>query len=295
MPELPEVETVRRGLQALVAGETINAVDLRRPDLRFPLPDRFAERLAGRTITDIGRRAKYLLFELDDGHVMVSHLGMSGSFRIGEPAAPEGQVGLGTRYFGAGKATVHDHVVLDLGSGRSLIYNDPRRFGFMELLAGHDLESRRFGNLGPEPTRGNLTSGLLAARIAGRTTSIKTALLDQRIVAGLGNIYVCEALWRARISPARPSGDLVTARGRPGAALSRLVPAIHDVLEEAIDLGGSSLRDHINVAGEIGDFQSRFAVYDREDKPCPRDGCYGTVERFVQGGRSTFLCARCQR
>jgi len=190
---------------------------------------------------------------------------------------------------------VHDHVVLALGSGASLIYNDPRRFGFMELLAAEDIESRRFRDLGPEPTRGALTPELLAVRLADRLTPIKAALLDQRTVAGLGNIYVCEALWRARISPVKPACDLVTARGRPRAALGRLVPAIHDVLDEAIALGGSSLRDHINLTGEIGDFQTRFAVYDREGARCRRRGCQGTVERFVQAGRSTFRCARCQR
>lgn len=283
MPELPEVETVRRGLAPVMVGEVIAAASVRRGDLRRPFPPRFSARLTGARIDCLERRAKYLIASLDSGESLVMHLGMSGSFRIERDRANT-------------PPRPHDHVVLTLGSGASVIYNDPRRFGSMDLVASSALgRTPPFDTLGVEPLGPDLNASYLADRFSGRTMPIKAALLDQRIVAGLGNIYVCEALWRSRISPLRPAGKLATARGKPTLACSRLPAAIQAVLADAIASGGSSLRNHFQTDGSIGLFQHRFDVYDRAGQPCRRPDCNGTIRRIVQSGRSTFYCPKCQK
>lgn len=297
LPELPEVETVRRGLQPVMEGARIIRVEQRRADLRFPFPEDFAKRLEGRQIIALGRRAKYLLADFDDGMVLISHLGMSGSFRI----EPDGDAPLspGVFHHERSKDDKHDHVVfhIDGPAGRArVIYNDPRRFGYMDLMVRAELaEHPWFRSLGVEPTGNSLEADELARRLAGKAAPLKAALLDQRIIAGLGNIYVCEALWRARLSPRKPAGRLVTKAGQPRKALERLTGDIREVISEAIAAGGSSLRDHIQTDGTLGYFQHGFSVYDREGKACPRPGCGDTVRRIVQSGRSTFMCARCQK
>ncbi len=291
MPELPEVETVRRGLLPVMEGAAFVKVEQRRPDLRIAFPPRFVRRLTGRTVVSLGRRAKYLVADLDDGMVLVMHLGMSGSFRIeadGTSATP------GAYYHAATKLRAHDHVVFHMSSGVRVVFNDPRRFGLMDLLprAGLD-QSKHFKAIGIEPL-GNELSGMTLARLmAGRVAPLKAALMDQRLIAGLGNIYVCEALWRARLSPDRAAGTLATRTGKPTAAAERLAVAIREVLNQAIAAGGSSLRDHIRATGELGEFQHTFAVYDREGAPCPRGR--GIIRRKVHSGRSTFYCPVCQR
>jgi formamidopyrimidine-DNA glycosylase len=292
MPELPEVETVRRGLSAMLEGDVIASVELRRKDLRVPFPPRFAARLAGRRIDDIARRAKYLLFRLDNASVVVAHLGMSGSFRI----THEGRTaGLATAARGASKSPAHDHVVWHMRSGAVVTYNDPRRFGLMDLIPAAELESSRyFADMGVEPLGNRFDARALARLFAGRRTSLKAALLDQRLIAGLGNIYVCEALWRAGLAPARAAGSVVTKRGLPGAGARRLADAVRAVLNDALAAGGSSLRDYVGTSGEMGMFQNDFGVYDREGEPCLTPDCRGTVARITQGGRSTFFCPRCQ-
>ncbi len=296
MPELPEVETVRRGLQPVMEGASIIRVEQRRGDLRFAFPDDFAARLTGRQITSLGRRAKYLIVDLDDGMVLVSHLGMSGSFRI--EADGDGSLKPGVFHHARAKDDKHDHVVfhVDGPAGQArVIYNDPRRFGYMDLMARAALADHPwFKSLGVEPTGNSLDADELARRLAGKKTPLKAALLDQRIIAGLGNIYVCEAMWRARLSPIKQAGGLVTKTGRPRKELEELTQAIRTVIEEAIAAGGSSLRDHIRTDGTLGYFQHGFSVYDREGKACPRPGCGDTVRRIVQSGRSTFYCPRCQ-
>ncbi len=271
----------------------LERVVARRPDLRFPLPERFAERLGGRTVTGLGRRAKYLLADLDDGMVLVMHLGMSGSFRVSQP----GEAALpGDFHHPRSKIAAHDHVEFVLSGGATVTYNDPRRFGFMLLVPRAGIATHpMFAGLGAEPVGNAFDAAYLAARLAGRTMPLKAALLDQRIVAGLGNIYVCEALHRARLSPLRAAGTLATPAGRPNMRAVRLVEAIRAVIGEAIEAGGSSLRDHVRADGSLGYFQHAFRVYDREGAPCPTPGCRGTVTRIVQSGRSTFLCPRCQR
>ncbi|MCY0093132.1 bifunctional DNA-formamidopyrimidine glycosylase/DNA-(apurinic or apyrimidinic site) lyase [Hoeflea ulvae] len=296
MPELPEVETVRRGLQPVMEGARIIRVEQRRADLRFPFPADFARRLEGRQIVSLGRRAKYLIADLDNGMVMVSHLGMSGSFRI--EADSEGSLQPGVFHHARSKDGKHDHVVFHVEgpAGRArVIYNDPRRFGYMDLMARADLADHPwFRDLGIEPTGNSLNAGVLAERLAGKTAPLKAALLDQRIIAGLGNIYVCEAMWRAKLSPGKPAGRLVRKSGKPTEALERLTGCIRTVIEEAIAAGGSSLRDHIRTDGTLGYFQHGFSVYDREGKACPGPGCGDTVRRMVQSGRSTFHCPTCQ-
>jgi formamidopyrimidine-DNA glycosylase len=293
MPELPEVETVRRGLAPVMEGYVVDRVEVRRPDLRIPFPPRFSARLAGRTVTSLGRRAKYLLAHLDSGEVLIVHLGMSGSFRIegeGSGATP------GRYYHAHTKLGQHDHVVFHMNSGVRLVFNDPRRFGLMDLVPEKELPgSRHLKGLGLEPLDGDLTAASLAALMAGRKAPLKAALMDQRLIAGLGNIYVCEALWRARLSPERPAGTIATAGGKPKPAAKRLAGAIHEVLRAAIAAGGSSLRDHRQANGELGMFQHAFSVYDREGEPCLRPGCRGIIRRKVQSGRSTFYCPVCQR
>ena len=268
MPELPEVETTVRGLAKVLQGRCLASVEARRPDLRRALPVDLGQRLTGARVSGLRRRAKYGLIDTDRGDTLVFHLGMSGHWRV-DPAA-------------IGK---HDHFILQTDDGRRVALNDARRFGSLDLVATDELEDwPPFKALGPEPL--DLDPRELQRRLAGRTAAIKLLLLDQRIVAGLGNIYVCEALYRAGIHPKRAGGSVSLRR------LERLVPAIRDVLDEAIAAGGSTLKDFASPDGELGYFSKAFAVYDREGRAC---GCGGTVRRFVQGGRSTFYCPRCQR
>ncbi|MBG0810852.1 bifunctional DNA-formamidopyrimidine glycosylase/DNA-(apurinic or apyrimidinic site) lyase [Methylosinus sp. H3A] len=290
MPELPEVETVRRGLEPVFTGSGLDRVELRRGDLRFPFPQGFAARLAGRRVAALKRRAKYLLGELDSGETLVMHLGMSGSFRIDADDAQ------GVYHRAASTKPAHDHVVFHFTSGASVTYNDPRRFGFMLLVPPGELATHSlFAGLGVEPLGLELSPQRLAEELRGRKAPLKAALLDQRIIAGLGNIYVCEAMHRARLSPLRAAGTLVDAKGRPKRGLVDLVETIRQVLGEAIEAGGSSLRDHRQTDGSLGYFQHSFRVYDREDAPCPTLGCRGQVSRVTQSGRSTFFCRECQK
>jgi formamidopyrimidine-DNA glycosylase len=297
MPELPEVETVRRGLAGTFEGARIVSVDQRRPDLRFPFPADFARRLTGRRIEALSRRAKYLVAHLDDGLSLITHLGMSGSWRIERDADA---VTPGVFHHERSKLAAHDHAVFHLespaGEKSRAVFNDPRRFGFMLFAEPGMLAEHPFlAGLGIEPTGNELSADLLAALFAGRRTPLKAALLDQRLIAGLGNIYVCEALWRAGLSPRRLAGTLATATGRPTKAAERLAPAIRDVIADAIAAGGSSLRDYVQADGSLGYFQHAFAVYDREGEECRKPGCDGVVHRLVQSGRSTFHCPACQR
>jgi formamidopyrimidine-DNA glycosylase len=297
MPELPEVETVRRGLSPAMEGATIRRIELRRPDLRFPLPTNLSEALTGRRITSLGRRAKYLIVDLDDGTALVCHLGMSGSFRV-EEKEQAGTPGL--FHHARSKDGAHDHVVLQLespdGSGRRVIYNDPRRFGFMFLSSKEELhEHPHLKGLGIEPTGNALDGKMLAKALAGRNAPLKAALLDQRTVAGLGNIYVCEALWRSGLSPKRAARTLVRADGTPTERCERLADAIRSVIADAIAAGGSSLRDYMHTDGTLGYFQHSFSVYDREGEACLRPGCPGRIRRTAQSGRSTFHCTACQK
>jgi formamidopyrimidine-DNA glycosylase len=282
MPELPEVETVRRGLEPILVGNAFARVEQRRPDLRFPLPKGFGERLSGRTVKALDRRAKYLLARLDDGEVLVMHLGMTGRFSInGAIKTPPPK---------------HEHVVFHLGDGTRVRYSDARRFGYMDLIPTKSLDSHAlFKGLGVEPLSSAFTPDWLAMRLKGKATSIKAALVDQKLIAGLGNIYACEALFRAGISPLRLADALATKSGKPTKKTEALVKAVRAVLEDAIRAGGSSLRDYRRADGRVGRFQHRFKVYGREGKPCARKGCGGTVRRIVQGGRSTFYCPTCQR
>jgi formamidopyrimidine-DNA glycosylase len=304
MPELPEVETVRRGLAPVLEGAVIERAEQRRPDLRIAFPERFADRLHGRSVLSLRRRAKYLLAGLDDGTELVMHMGMSGSFRVEgvSPAeAPGNLVRAATPdgalyYYARHKREAHDHVVLHLSGGRRIVYNDPRRFGFMTLIPAAEIDSHPlFSHLGADPTGNAFSAEMLAAAFRGRAAPLKAALLDQRIVAGLGNIYVCEALWRAGLSPRRAAGSLVRMDGTAGRRLQRLVESVREVLADALAAGGSSLRDYVQADGALGAFQHRFAVYDREDEPCPRPGCRGIIRRIVQSGRSSFVCPQCQR
>jgi formamidopyrimidine-DNA glycosylase len=293
MPELPEVETVRLGLAPVMEGAVIEKVTLHRPDLRSPFPPRFARRLAGRRIVSLGRRAKYLLADLDDGNVVVMHLGMSGSFRI---EAEDGHRIAGRHYHPRSALGVHDHVVFDLSSGARVVFNDPRRFGMMDLLSRNGLEeSRHFKGMGIEPLGNELSGETIAALFRGRVAPLKAMLLDQKRIAGIGNIYACEAMWRARLRPTLPAGQLSTGLKTARVKAGALAEAIRTVLQEAIAAGGSSLRDHRRATGELGMFQHSFAVYDREGEPCPRPRCKGVIRRMVQSGRSTFHCPVCQR
>jgi len=294
MPELPEVETVRRGLEPAMLGQRIVAVAQNRADLRFPLPERFAERLTGRRIEALSRRAKYLIADLDDGEALIMHLGMSGRFIVEAPGTAPAEPG--AFYTEIGRHLVHDHVVFHLGSGARVTYNDVRRFGFMDLVPRSLLESsKHFAGMGVEPLGNELSGVLLAALFANRSAPLKAALLDQRLVAGLGNIYVCEALFRARLHPKAAAGTLATPTGRPRAAAHRLAQVIRDVLEEAVAAGGSTLRDFAHADGSLGYFQHRFKVYDREGEPCVTPGCSHRIKRMVQSGRSTFYCENCQK
>ncbi|MDE0810739.1 MAG: bifunctional DNA-formamidopyrimidine glycosylase/DNA-(apurinic or apyrimidinic site) lyase [Alphaproteobacteria bacterium] len=275
MPELPEVETVRCGLVAVLEGRVLKKVEQRRPDLRWPIPKDFPKRLIGRRVLRLERRAKYLLWYLDDDTVMMLHLGMSGRVQISDSRPPT--------------LDKHDHLIFTTDDGKVIRYNDARRFGMVDLTTAASLTDHKLlANLGPEPLSNAFSGPMLAAALEGRRSPIKAALLDQRIVCGLGNIYVCEALHMSGISPLRLATNVQGKRSE------RLVAAIRDVLAAAIEAGGSSLRDHKQVNGELGYFQLRFQVYDRENDPCPKLGCKGTVRRLVQSGRSTFYCASCQ-
>ncbi|MCX7306127.1 MAG: bifunctional DNA-formamidopyrimidine glycosylase/DNA-(apurinic or apyrimidinic site) lyase [Hyphomicrobiales bacterium] len=295
MPELPEVETVRRGLQPVMEGARILSVEARRPDLRFPFPPDFAARLAGRRIISLGRRAKYLTAEIEGGPQLICHLGMSGSFRIEDDG---GASTPGDFHHERSKLAAHDHVVFHLGSpdGRKskVVFNDPRRFGFMLFAEGPEPHPM-LADLGVEPTGNSLDGKLLTELLRGRKTPLKAALLDQTVIAGLGNIYVSEALWRAGLSPRRLAGTVASAAGRTGERAERLAIAIRSVIADAIAAGGSSLRDYVHADGSLGYFQHSFSVYDRQGEPCRKPRCGGTIRRIVQGGRSTFYCPACQR
>jgi formamidopyrimidine-DNA glycosylase len=317
MPELPEVETVRRGLQPVMEGSTIVRAEARRKDLRFPFQKDFVARLEGQVVSGLGRRAKYLLADLASGDVLLMHLGMSGSFRVIEGAD---QKTPGKFHHPRAEDRAHDHVVFHMSSGAAVVFNDPRRFGYMKIIARHALEGEPLlSGLGPEPLGNEFDAAMLARSCANKKTSLKAALLDQRVVAGLGNIYVCEALFRSQLSPRRLAATLATkagprksvaagqrnsvaggqrisvAGGEPTDHAKRLVNAIHAVLNQAIEAGGSSLRDHRQTSGELGYFQHCFQVYDREGQKCQTAGCSGIVRRFTQNGRSTFWCPKCQK
>jgi len=288
MPELPEVETVRRGLAPAMEGARFAKVEVRRGDLRWPLPKGFAENLHGKTVEGLGRRAKYLLADLSSGEVLMMHLGMSGSFRLGKDSTP------GKYHHERSKSGAHDHVVFHMSNGATVTFNDPRRFGSMKLVARAKLDQEPLLRaLGPEPLGNEFDAAMLAKACAGKKTSLKAALSDQRVVAGLGNIYVCEALFRAGLSPKRRASTIADREGKPNVRAVSLVVAIKAVLADAIDAGGSSLRDHRRADGSLGDFQHNFRVYDREGEPCP--GCRGRIKRIVQVGRSTFYCPSCQK
>ena len=283
MPELPEVETVRSGIAPVMEGQVIARAEVNRPDLRWPFPPDMGARLTGRRVLGLRRRSKYILADLDSNETLLIHLGMSGRMLV------SGQT-IGDFHHPHPAPAKHDHVVLHMDSGARITFNDARRFGAMDLMptAAQD-DHWLIRDLGPEPLGNGFHEDYLIARLKGRNTPIKAALLDQRIVAGLGNIYVCEVLYRAGIHPARKAGRISAAR------VASLVPLVRQVLNEAIAAGGSSLRDYRQSDGELGYFQHDFAVYDREGDPCVTPGCGGTIRRIVQSGRSSFFCAQCQR
>lgn len=283
MPELPEVETVRRGLEPVMTGKIIVNAEIRRPDLRWPLPPRMAERLIGNKVLRLRRRSKYIIVDLSSEVSLIIHLGMSGRMLISGDVLGEFHQPLTT-------PQKHDHVVFEMAGGARITFNDARRFGAMDLAPTEAVDQHwLLAGLGPEPLGNAFDEDYLVARLKGRSSPIKTALLDQRLVAGLGNIYVCEVLHRAGISPRRKAGRVSEARARA------TVSVIRQVLIEAIEAGGSSLRDHRQTSGELGYFQHSFRVYGKEGEPCPTPGCSGIITRIVQSGRSSFYCAQCQR
>jgi formamidopyrimidine-DNA glycosylase len=293
MPELPEVETVRRGLEPAMQNARFAKVEIHRGDLRWPLPKDFAQRLTGKTVTGLGRRAKYLLADLSSGDVLLMHLGMSGSFHVFREA---GDKRLARYYHARTRHAAHDHVVFHMSSGAIVTFNDPRRFGSMKIVPRAKLDAEPLLNrLGPEPLGNAFDAAMLASACAGKKTNLKAALLDQRVVAGLGNIYVCEALYRARLSPKRIAATIADRKGAPNERAERLVEAIKAVLNAAIKDGGSSLRDHRQTDGDLGMFQHNFRVYDREGQRCRTPDCPGIIKRIVQAGRSTFYCPVCQK
>jgi len=297
MPELPEVETVMRGLIPVLVGHSIAGVDLRRSGLRFPFPVDFAAKLKGRQVLGLQRRAKYILVNLDGGHILLVHLGMTGRFTVlGNGSLPQN---LGEFYFEQGTADagsgLHDHVVFTLDDGVRVVYTDHRRFGAMDILHESELASHKLlKDIGVEPLGNAFSSQYLADSFRKKSAPLKSALLDQRIIAGLGNIYVSEVLYRSRLSPKRKAGTLVRKKTHDG-RLDELVRHVRDVLNEAISAGGSTLRDFSGTDGSEGAFQQRFAVYDRAGEKCQTPGCRGTIRRIVQSGRSTFYCPSCQK
>lgn len=297
MPELPEVETVRRGLEPALVGRRVKTVRLNRPDLRFPFPADLAETVSGKRIIALRRRAKYILIELESGHNLLAHLGMTGRFTVWPPTGAAHNLGEFYYQDQAGHAGdgPHDHLIVDLDDGARVVYTDPRRFGFVDLIEPGGVEANRFlSGLGVEPLGNELHADFLADALTGRKSPLKAALLDQRIIAGLGNIYVCEALYRTRLSPKRLSGSIVRKRG-PSPLVEALVHSVRTILGEAIVAGGSTLRDYAHTDGGSGDFQQRFDVYDREGEACRSEGCTSKIRRIVQSGRSSFYCPTCQR
>lgn len=283
MPELPEVETIRAGLLPVMEGQLITLAQVNRPDLRFPLPEKMADRLSGQRVEGLRRRSKYILADLSSGETLLVHLGMSGRMLVSGAT-------LGTFHHEHPAPAKHDHVVFDMENGARVTFNDARRFGAMDLMSTERAgEHWLLKDLGPEPLGNGFHADYLVGRLSGRVMPVKAALLDQRIVAGLGNIYVSEVLFRARIDPRRAAGDLTATE------IGELVPVIRTVLDEAIAAGGSSLRDYRQADGELGYFQHSFRVYDREGAPCPASGCAGTIHRIVQSGRSSFFCPICQK
>lgn len=288
MPELPEVETVRKGLEPYMMGHKIISAEIRRPDLRWPFPDNMAVRLTGKRILRLWRRSKYILCDLESGETLLIHLGMSGRMTISNPGDMKNTPG--HFHFAHPAPETHDHVIFDMENDVRIIFNDPRRFGVMDLCATDQIESHKLlVVLGPEPLSNRFDEPYLISQLKDKNTPIKSALLDQRIVAGLGNIYVCEALWRAGLSPLRKAGRISAQR------VAHLVPAIRDVLNAALQSGGSSLRDYRQADGELGYFQHSFSVYDRENQPCHTPDCAGVIKRIVQSGRSSYYCPKCQR
>ncbi|NOD78351.1 MULTISPECIES: bifunctional DNA-formamidopyrimidine glycosylase/DNA-(apurinic or apyrimidinic site) lyase [unclassified Ruegeria] len=283
MPELPEVETVRRGLSPAMEGVVIERADVNRPDLRWPFPDRMAERLTGQRVERLRRRSKYILADLSSGETLLIHLGMSGRMTVsGDP--------LGQFVHTHPMPEKHDHVVFHMANGARITFNDPRRFGAMDLLPTAKADDHKLLSvLGPEPLGNDFHEHHLIEAFKGRNTPVKSALLDQGIVAGLGNIYVCEALYRGKVSPRRKAGQISASR------VAALVPIIRKVLQDAIEAGGSSLRDFRQADGELGYFQHSFDVYGREGEPCRTEGCGAKIKRITQSGRSSFYCAQCQR
>ncbi len=287
MPELPEVETVRRGLAPAMEGARITKVEVRHRGLRWPIAKDFEKRVTGTAVEGLGRRAKYLLADLSSGDVLVMHLGMSGSFRV-----DDGQIAI--YHHEKSKSVSHDHVVFHMSNGVTVTFNDPRRFGSMKLVKRAQMDREPLlRSIGPEPLGNEFDAVMLVKACAGKKTSLKAALLDQRVVAGLGNIYVCETLFRARLSPKRQASTIADRSEKPNDRAIALVDAIKAVLNDAIKAGGSSLRDHRRADGSLGDFQHNFLVYNREGAPCP--ACKGKIKRFVQNGRSTFYCPSCQK
>ncbi len=288
MPELPEVETVRKGLVPVMEGQVIVRAMVNRADLRWPFPERMAERLTGARVLALRRRSKYILADLSTGETLLVHLGMSGRMLISAPETPREALGEFHHHHPAPEK--HDHVVFDMENGARVTFNDARRFGAMDLMQTATAEAHALlAGLGPEPLGNAFNEGYLAAKLQGKNTPVKSALLDQRLIAGLGNIYVCETLYRARVHPATKAGDLTKGQ------VAGLVPIIRDVLAEAITAGGSSLRDYRQADGELGYFQHSFQVYGREGAPCLTPGCKSIIARIVQSGRSSFYCPTCQR
>ena len=283
MPELPEVETVRRGLEPVMVGQIIKTADVNRPDLRWPFPENMAGRLSGKSVNALRRRSKYLLCDLSSGETLIVHLGMSGRMTISGHT-------IGDFFHPHPQHQKHDHVVFHMQDGTRVTFNDPRRFGAMDLVATDMCDTHPLlGKLGPEPFGNDFNEIYLMQSLKNRKTTIKSALLDQRIIAGLGNIYVCEALYRSGISPKRKVENVSKQK------IEKLVPTIKAVLDDAIKAGGSSLRDHRQASGELGYFQHNFQVYDREGDVCKTEDCKGKINRIVQSGRSTFFCSQCQR
>jgi len=297
MPELPEVETVKRGLVPAMEGARFSRVILNRLNLRFPFPDDFAKRLENCKITQVGRRAKYLTLFVDSDDVLIMHLGMSGSFHVEELI--DGKDLVANQYHHRNRIAAHDHVIFHLQNNQKqfqVIYNDPRRFGFMDLISRNQLASHKyFVNLGIEPTGNSLDGTCIRQLFAGRKAPLKAAMLDQKLIAGLGNIYVCEALWLAGLSPLRQAGSITANSKIAKNRAAVLADAIRDVIASAIAAGGSSLNDHRQTDGTLGYFQHRFNVYDREGELCNKATCSGRIKRITQSGRSTYYCSDCQR